>query len=137
MDYQPIEDYGIIGDMNTVALVGLNGSIDFMCYPNFDSPTIFAALLDKDKGGFFRIIPQLHEVRHKQIYLPDTNVLITRFLSEKGVAEITDFMPVKGFYKENCLIRRVTSIRGHNTFHMHCAPRFNYARSPHRVVHHD
>ncbi len=135
MEYQPIENYGIIGDMNTVALVGLNGSIDYMCYPDFDSPTIFASLLDKQKGGSFRIVPQLHEVKHKQIYLPDTNVLITRFLSEDGVAEITDFMPVEGFFNENCLIRRVTSIRGNNSFHMHCSPRFNYARSPHKVVH--
>lgn len=135
MEYQPIENYGIIGDMNTVALVGLNGSIDFMCFPDFDSPSIFASLLDKVKGGYFRIIPQLHEVKHKQIYLPDTNVLITRFLSADGVGEITDFMPVEGFFNENCLIRRVKSIRGSNTFHMHCAPRFNYARSKHKVVH--
>ncbi len=135
MEYQPIENYGIIGDMNTVALVGLNGSIDFMCYPDFDSPSIFAALLDKKKGGYFRIVPQLHEVKHKQIYLPDTNVLITRFLSEDGVGEITDFMPVEGFFKKNCLVRRVKSIRGNNTFHMHCAPRFNYARSTHKVIH--
>ncbi|NGX61690.1 MAG: Trehalase [Chlamydiae bacterium] len=135
MEYQPIENYGIVGDMNTVALVGMNGSIDFMCYPDFDSPTIFASILDKHKGGFFRIMPELHEVKHKQIYLPDTNVLITRFLSQDGVAEITDFMPVAGEYTENCLVRRVKSIRGNNCFHMHCAPRFNYARNSHRVVH--
>lgn len=135
MDYQPIENYGIIGDMNTVALVGLNGSIDFMCYPDFDSPSVFAALLDKEKGGFFRIVPQMHEAKHKQIYLPDTNVLITRFLSEDGVAEITDYMPVEGFYQENFVIRRVKSIRGNNSFQMHCAPRFNYARSRHRAIH--
>ena len=135
MEYQPIENYGIIGDMNTVALVGLNGSIDFMCYPDFDSPSIFAALLDKQKGGYFRIFPQLHEVKYKQLYLPDTNVLITRFLSKDGVGEVTDFMPVEGIFNENCLIRRVKSIRGSNTFHMHCAPRFNYARTPHKVIH--
>jgi GH15 family glucan-1,4-alpha-glucosidase len=135
MDYQPIENYGIIGDMNTIALVGLNGSIDFMCYPEFDSPSIFASLLDKRKGGYFRITPEMHDARHKQIYLPDTNVLITRFLSESGVGEITDFMPVEGFFSENCLIRRVKSIRGTNHFHMQCVPRFNYARSTHRVIH--
>jgi GH15 family glucan-1,4-alpha-glucosidase len=135
MDYQPIENYGIIGDMNTVALIGLNGSIDFMCYPEFDSPSIFAALLDKKKGGFFHITPQMHDVKYKQLYLPDTNVLITRFLSPEGVAEITDFMPVTGYFTENCLIRRVKCIRGSISFHMHCAPRFNYARSHHRVVH--
>ena len=120
-----------------MALVGLNGSIDFMCFPDFDSPTIFAALLDKHKGGFFQITPHLTELKHKQIYLPDTNVLITRFLSKDGVAEITDFMPVEGSYKANALIRRVTSIRGNNTFHLHCAPRFNYAKNPHNAVHQD
>lgn len=134
MDYQPIENYGIIGDMNTVALVGLNGSIDFMCYPEFDSPSIFAALLDKKRGGYFRIVPHMPAVKYKQLYLPDTNVLITRFLSEEGVGEVTDFMPVEGFFSENCLIRKVTSIRGNNTFYLHCAPRFNYARSGHRVI---
>jgi GH15 family glucan-1,4-alpha-glucosidase len=133
MDYQPIENYGIIGDLHTVALVGLNGSIDFMCYPEFDSPTIFAGLLDKNKGGFFRVEPQFTDVKYKQIYLPDTNVLITRFLSEKGVGEVTDFMPVQG--PCNSLIRRVTSVRGNITYKMTCAPRFNYARSDHRIVH--
>ncbi len=135
MDYHPIENYGIIGDMNTVALVGLHGSIDFMCYPEFDSPSIFAALLDKTKGGFFRITPQMANVKYKQIYLPDTNVLLTRFLSPEGVCEITDFMPVQGFFSENYLIRRVKSIRGNNPLHMHCAPRFNYARGSHHAEH--
>src|SRR4051812_39158094 len=94
MPYQPIENYGIIGDLNTVALVNLNGSIDFMCFPDFDSPSIFAALLDDEKGGRFEISPQFHEMKMKQLYLPDTNVLLTRFLSKEGVGEITDFMPV-------------------------------------------
>lgn len=93
MDYQPIENYGIIGDLNTVALVGLNGSIDFMCFPDFDSPTIFSSLLDKNKGGYFQIVPVFGEMRNKQLYLPETNVLLTRFLSSEGVGELTDFMP--------------------------------------------
>ena len=135
MSYQPIENYGIIGDMNTVALVGMDGSIDFMCYPDFDSPSIFAAMLDCNKGGHFKISSLMQNTKHKQLYLPDTNVLITRFLSLEGVAEITDFMPVEGVFKENCLIRRVTSIRGNNKFQMHCAPRFNYGRSRHRIIH--
>src|SRR5690242_13074776 len=95
MAYQPIEDYGIIGDLNTVALVALNGSIDFMCFPDFDSPSIFAALLDDDKGGYFQIRPVFSDMNRKQLYLPDTNVLLTRFLSSEGVGEITDFMPVE------------------------------------------
>lgn len=135
MGYQPIENYGIIGDMNTVALVGMDGSIDFMCYPDFDSPSIFAGMLDCNKGGSFKISSQMRDARHKQLYLPDTNVLITRFLSEEGMAEITDFMPVEGIYAENCLVRRVKSIRGNNTFKLHCAPRFNYGRSRHRIIH--
>src|ERR687890_2032228 len=99
MPYQPIENYGIIGDLNTVALVGLNGSIDYMCFPNFDSPTVFAALLDKDKGGSFEIYPVFNELKTKQLYLPDTNVLLTRFLSPEGLGEVTDFMPVEPLSK--------------------------------------
>jgi GH15 family glucan-1,4-alpha-glucosidase len=133
MKYQPIENYGIIGDLNTVALVSLTGSIDFMCFPNFDSPSIFAALLDSDKGGSFEIIPQFAEMRTKQLYLPDTNVLLTRFLSSEGVGEITDFMPVEELYDGKELVRRVTNIRGEVTYRMKCAPRFNYGRSQHKV----
>src|SRR5688500_13107573 len=79
--YLPIEDHGIIGDLNTVALVGLDGSIDFLCAPRFDAPSVFAALLDADRGGSFRIDAQLRDPRRKQLYLPDTNVLLTRALS--------------------------------------------------------
>ncbi len=92
--YPPIGNYGVIGNLHTVALVGKHGDIDFMCFPRFDSPSVFAALLDHQKGGSFRITPQLHEVDHKQQYLPDTNVLLTRFLAYEGMVEITDFMPV-------------------------------------------
>ena len=87
MPYQPVENYGIIGNLNTVALVGMHGSIDFLSFPHFDSPTIFAALLDDEKGGRFQIAPVLGEPRQKQLYLPDTAVLLTRFLSNDGVAE--------------------------------------------------
>ena len=96
MDAQPIENHGIIGDLHTAALVGMDGSIDFMCFPRFDSPTIFAALLDPEKGGRFQIAPaQADRFRHKQLYFPDTNMLLTRFLSDDGVAEISDFMPIQ------------------------------------------
>src|SRR4026207_2565082 len=91
--YAPIENYGIIGDLHTVALVGNDGSIDFLCLPSFDSPTVFAALLDADRGGRFQIAPRLDDAVHRQLYLPDTNVLLTRFLSDSGVAEGSDFMP--------------------------------------------
>lgn len=133
MGYQPIENYGIIGDLNTVALVGLNGSIDFFCFPNFDSPSIFAALLDSKKGGFFKISPVFKNMKSKQLYLPDTNVLLTRFLSEEGVGEITDFMPVEELYSGKELIRRVSTIRGEVRYRMQCKPRFNYGRSKHTI----
>ena len=133
MPYQPIENYGIIGDLNTIALVGLNGSIDFMCFPNFDSPSIFAALLDSEKGGSFAIEPLFTEKKTKQLYLPDTNVLLTRFLSPEGVGEITDFMPVEELYSGKELIRRVTTVRGQVRYQMKCQPRFNYGKSSHMV----
>ncbi len=95
MSYQPIENYGIIGDLHTTALVGMNGSIDFMSFPQFDSPTIFAALLDERKGGRFQISPQAEQVTCKQLYMPDSNILLSRFLSHDGVAEVSDFMPIR------------------------------------------
>ena len=113
--YQPIEDYGIIGDLHTVALVGKDGSIDFLSYPHFDSPTLFAKLLDKERGGRF-----LHRTRAsragppKQLYLPDTNVLLTRIARSDGVAEVSDFMPVgieEGRHP-HAIVRRAKRVRG-------------------------
>ena len=86
MAYQPIENYGIIGDMHSVALVGMNGSIDWFCFPHFDSPSVFAALLDDAKGGRFCVCPANEAVVFKQFYWPDTNVLVTRYLSPDGEA---------------------------------------------------
>ena len=94
MAYQPIQNYGIIGNMRTAALVSIKGSIDWFCVPHFDSPSVFAAILDDEKGGRFEIAPTRKEVSTKQLYWPETNILITRFYSESGVAEIEDFMPV-------------------------------------------
>ena len=134
MNYQPIENYGVIGDLHTVALVGMDGSIDFMCFPHFDSPTIFAAILDHEKGGRFRIAPVLDGARQKQLYLPDSNILLSRFLSEEGVAEISDFMVI-GDNKEHWhdLVRRVKTVRGEIRFRMVCDPRFDYGRRGHRL----
>ena len=139
MAYQPIENYGIIGDLYTVALVGMDGSIDFMSFPHFDSPTIFAALLDHQKGGHFRVAPVSENVHHKQMYLPDSNILITRFLSDEGVAEVSDFMPVEetGHDLAHNLVRRAKTVRGEVHFRMICEPRFDYARAHHRVEQRD
>ena len=129
--YAPIEDYGIIGDLHTVALVGKDGSIDFLCLPSFDSPSVFAALLDADRGGRFQIAPQLDDAVHRQLYLPDTNVLLTRFLSDNGVAEVSDFMPVEDAGVAHNIVRRAKSVRGELPFSMRCDPRFDYARATH------
>ena len=131
--YAPIEDYGIIGDLHTVALVGKDGSIDFLCLPSFDSPSVFAALLDADRGGRFQIAPQLDDAVHRQLYLPDTNVLLTRFLSDGGVAEVSDFMPVEDAGVAHNLVRRAKTVRGEVRFGMRCEPRFDYARATHTV----
>ena len=133
MAYQPLENYGFIGDLHTVALAGVDGSIDYMCFPHFDSPTVFGALLDDNLGGRFKIAPAGEGSRHKQMYLPDTNVLLTRFLSVDGVAEITDFMPVGEMRHTHILIRRVNAVRGPVDLRLLCAPRFDYARVGHRA----
>ena len=134
MSYEPIENYGVIGNMQSIALVGMNGSIDFMCYPEFDSPTVFGALLDDKKGGFFQIEPQLTGMKIRQLYLPDTNILLTRFLAGEGVVELTDYMPIEREGKQpNEIVRTVSVIRGNVHFRMRCQPRFNYARSKHRL----
>jgi GH15 family glucan-1,4-alpha-glucosidase len=131
--YPPIEDHGIIGDLHTVALVGKDGTIDFLCLPSFDSPSVFASLLDAERGGRFQIAPQLDDAVLKQLYLPDTNVLLTRFLSDAGVAEVSDFMPVEDAGVAHNLVRRAKTVRGELRFVMCCDPRFDYARATHTV----
>ena len=132
-DYLPISDHGIIGDLYTVALVGLDGSIDYMCFPDFDSPTIFASLLDHEKGGYFKISPLKNHMNHTQMYLPDTNVLVTKFMSEEGIGEMIDLMPVEKEEQAHNLLRRVSNIRGELTYRLECKPRFNYARTNHDI----
>lgn len=132
--YQPIENYGVIGNMRTAALVGMDGSIDWLCLPYFDSPSVFAAILDYRKGGRFRIAPQDDSFRHKQFYWPDTAILITRFLHDEGVGEIEDYMPVGGIgAPPEELIRRVRVVRGRIPFHVECRPAFDYARAKHQT----
>lgn len=137
MAYKKIEDYGIIGNMRTSCLVGIDGSIDWMCYPHFDSPSIFGRILDDKKAGYFKISPVDAEVTQKQFYWPDTNVLITRFLAQHGVCEVIDFMPVgktKVGERQNRLVRWVKMIRGSMKIRMECVPAFNYARDDHHYV---
>lgn len=133
MTYQPIENYAVIGDLHTIALVGMNASIDFMCFPHSDSPSIFARLLDYDKGGFFQIKPILDTYREKQNYLSDTNILLTRFLSPDGVSEVSDFMPVELSSPHHELVRRAKTVIGEMEYEMVCKPAFDYGRAKHRI----
>src|SRR5882757_4494093 len=136
MAYLAIEDYGLIGNMHTAALVGRNGSIDWLCMPHFDSPSVFAAILDEHKGGYFKIAPTAPKATRKQVYWPETNILITRFLLGDGVVEVIDYMPVgikrgrPGFRE---IVRRVEAIRGTVPMYMECCPAFNYARDGHKI----
>lgn len=138
MAYKPIEDYGIIGDLHSVALVGVDGSIDWCCLPNFDSPSVFAALLDDKQGGHFKI-NAVDNPRCKQLYIPETNVLITRFFGDDGIAEITDFMPIESRTLQgkranyHQIIRRVSTVAGKVQFRLECFPAFDYARAKHEV----
>lgn len=137
MSYQPIQNYGIIGNMRTAALVSIAGSIDWFCFPNFDSPSVFAAILDYEKGGRFEIAVTHEDVKTKQFYWPDTNILITRFYSVGGIAEIEDFMP-PGLSNDSAwrhsLVRRVRVRQGSMEFRMRCHPAFDYARATHETI---
>tara|TARA_R100000027_G_scaffold22267_1_gene16126 strand:- start:9535 stop:11445 length:1911 start_codon:yes stop_codon:yes gene_type:complete len=132
-DYPLIEEYGIIGDLSTVALVGPGARIDFLCLPEFDSPSIFAAHVDRRKGGCFSLTPRLSDVTEKKIYFPETNILLSRFLSKEGIAEVTDLMVVHEKQTNQALVRRAKAVHGEVEFEMRCAPRFNYARDGHRI----
>ncbi|MEV6507232.1 glycoside hydrolase family 15 protein [Streptomyces sp. NPDC051642] len=131
--YLPIAEHGLIGDLRSVALVGTNGTIDWYCCPSFDAPSVFAAILDAERGGSFELAAAV-PARTKQFYFPDTNVLITRFYTEEGVGEVQDFMPVTGESDASArhrLIRRVLCVRGSVPFRTRVAPRFDYGASPH------
>src|SRR5438045_6077966 len=137
--YLPIAEHGIIGDLHSIALVGTDGRIDWYCCPRFDSPSVFGAILDKERGGFYRISPAIDEWVPKQLYFPDTNVLITRFLTPGGVGEIQDFMPIEHGVAahRHRLIRRVLCVRGEMRFRLELQPRFNYGRDAHETILHE
>ncbi|MDF6041063.1 glycoside hydrolase family 15 protein [Streptomyces sp. JH14] len=133
--YMPIAEHGLIGDLRTAALVGTNGTIDWYCCSRFDAPSVFAAILDADRGGAFELAPDV-PARTKQFYFPDTNILITRFFADDGVGEVQDFMPIVDDSREadrHRLIRRVLCVRGSMPFTARVAPRFDYGRRTHTV----
>src|SRR5665213_303797 len=138
MTQRPIESCGVIGDLHTVALVAMDGTIDWCCLPQFDSPSVFAALLDEDNGGYFKLAPE-QAGTNRQMYMPETNVLLTRFLRAEGVGEIIDFMPVQNDRDMSSqsvmheIVRIARAVRGVVRFRLECLPAFNYARTPHRA----
>jgi GH15 family glucan-1,4-alpha-glucosidase len=133
--YPPIEDHGLIGDLQTAALVTKDGTIDWLCVPRFDSPSVFAALLDQRRGGHFSVAPDGTGHVSKQLYLPGTPILITRFLSADGVGEVIDFMPIAGdrATDRHRLVRILRVVRGRMRFRVDLQPRFNYGRDPHET----
>ena len=126
---RPIADHGVVGDMATCALVALDGTVDFLCWPRFDSPGVFLALLDPQRGGEFTVEPDLDRATRVQRYLPDTNVLVTRWQAEAGSVECVDFMPVVDDGPGPRLVRRVRGTRGTVAVRVRCRPRFDYARN--------
>jgi GH15 family glucan-1,4-alpha-glucosidase len=132
--YLPIDAHGIVGDLHTVALVGTEGTIDWYCPGRFDAPSVFAALLDRERGGYWRIAPAGEDWTSKQLYFPETNILITRFLSPGGIAEVIDFMCTS---RPGLLVRRVLSVHGQTTFRLELEPRFDYGRAEHETALHD
>lgn len=139
MAQRPIESCGVIGDLHTVALVAMDGDIDWCCLPQFDSPSVFATLLDEKKGGHFKLAAE-QAGTNRQMYMPETNVLLTRFLCAEGVGEVIDFMPVRQEKSRRSdsiiheIVRIARAVRGAMRFRLECAPAFNYARTPHRAT---
>jgi GH15 family glucan-1,4-alpha-glucosidase len=138
-EYLPVAEHGLVGDLRTVALVGTDGRIDWFCAPRFDSPSVFGSLLDARKGGHWTISPVCREATRQQFYFPDTNILVTRMLTEHGIVEIQDFMPVVREHDERHrqrLVRRVVGIRGRMRMDVEIAPRLDYGRDRHRALAH-
>jgi GH15 family glucan-1,4-alpha-glucosidase len=135
--YPLIDEHGVVGDLQTAALVCNDGTIDWFCCPRFDSPSIFASLLDQDKGGYFRVVPEGTQHVSKQLYFPDTAVLITRFLTPDGVGEVIDFMPVPASPEvttdQHQIVRAIRVVRGEMRFVVECRPRFDYGRAQHQL----
>ncbi len=137
-DYKDLEQYGIIGNLETCALVGDDGSIDWCCFPHLDSPSVFAGVLDSRKGGRFAITPDSAYISNQQ-YVTDTNVLRTDFHADTGVATLTDFMPIRsertpGEHDHQVIYRKLACKKGLLKFKVDFDPHFNYARDTTRIV---
>jgi GH15 family glucan-1,4-alpha-glucosidase len=132
-DHSRIADHGLIGNLQTAALVSTDGTVDWFCAPRFDSPSVFGALLDSSRGGHCRVKPRDDAFEVRQLYFPDTAVLVTRFMTEAGVGELIDFMPLTGRTPQasHQLVRMLHCVRGRITFDVEIAPRFDYGREPH------
>ncbi len=134
--YLPIEEHGIVGDLRTVALVGTDGTVDWYCPSRFDAPSLFGALLDTRKGGYFSLWSRTSTTRPKQLYLPDTNILLTRFQGKEAVGEVIDFMVPETRSTgraRDVLVRQARAVRGRATFELACHPAFDYGRASHSV----
>jgi GH15 family glucan-1,4-alpha-glucosidase len=133
--YPNISDHGLIGDLQTAALVTTDGTVDWFCSPRFDSPSVFASLLDAEGGGYCRVAPDRDEYVSKQLYFPDTAILITRFMTPDGVGEVHDFMPIAAGAPTNRhrLVRQLRVVRGTMRFVIDIQPRFDYARKAHKL----
>src|SRR6202451_2021545 len=134
--YLPIEEHGIVGDLRTVALVGTDGTIDWFCPSRFDAPSLFGAILDSSRGGYFSLTSRTGYARPKQLYLPDTNILLTRFQGKEAVGEVIDFMVPETRSTgraRDLLVRQCLAVRGRAIFELACHPAFDYGRASHEV----
>jgi GH15 family glucan-1,4-alpha-glucosidase len=139
LEYLPIAEHGLVGDLHTVALIGTTGTIDWYCCPAFDAPSVFGSILDAHQGGYYALRPDTDDWTSKQLYFPDTNILITRFFTPDGVAEVQDFMPIESAevaMHRHRLMRRVVAVRGEMRFVVEVQPRFDYGRAEHEVEMH-
>jgi GH15 family glucan-1,4-alpha-glucosidase len=136
-DYPPIADHGLVGDLQTAALIAADGTVDWWCTPRFDSPSVFASLLDGDRGGHCRLAADVgDEATVRQLYLPDTAVLVTRYMAPDGVGEVVDFMepnPSRTPSASHRLVRVARVVRGSLPFELICRPRFDYGRAVHSL----
>ena len=132
--YPAIADHGIIGDLETAALVARDGTINFLCLPSFDSPSVFLALLDAERGGRFAIEAQIADAHQDQRYVRDTNVLVTRTIGSAAEIALYDFMPVPRRPSPSRVVRLARVTRGRALISCRCAPRFDYARAAHTAT---